>query len=85
MRRLRTGLLAAAGGALLALSAAAPAPKDEDPIAAEIARWSEFLKTHQSNAEFWAATKKSVEPALVANSSVCIAVTGDTRVARKAG
>jgi hypothetical protein len=72
MIRLRNGFLAAACAALLAFSAAPPAAKDEDPIAAEIARWSEFLKTHQSNAEFWADTKKSLEPAL-ANAEKALA------------
>ncbi|HEY7573589.1 MAG TPA: hypothetical protein VIB08_00330, partial [Thermoanaerobaculia bacterium] len=72
MVRLRTGLLASACAALLTLSAASPAAKDVDPIAAEIARWSEFLKTHQSSAEFWEDTKKSVEPVL-ANAEKALA------------
>jgi hypothetical protein len=72
MVRLRTGLLASACAALLTLSAASPAAKDVDPIAAEIARWSEFLKTHQSSVEFWEDTKKSVEPVL-ANAEKALA------------
>jgi hypothetical protein len=58
MLRDRRGLLTAAGAALLALAASAA----KDPLASEIERWAEFLKTHQSNGEVWADAKKSAEP-----------------------
>ncbi len=65
MFRSRKTLLAVSGAALLALSIALPAAKD--PLAAEIERWAEFLKTHQSAEDFWADTKQSVAP-LIANA-----------------
>lgn len=63
MLRDQRGLLAAACAALLALAAAAA----KDPLASEIERWAEFIKTHQSDGEIWADAKKSAEP-MIANA-----------------
>ncbi len=55
---------------LLALAALASAGTTDragevsDPLAAEVARLSNFLETNRSSAEIWQDVKKSTEPAL---------------------
>jgi hypothetical protein len=48
--------------AVAALVAAAPA---DDPLAAELERWSSFLRTHPANEESWRDLKNATEPVLV--------------------
>ena len=55
--------LAGIAAATLLTVAATPAPA-KDPIAAEIARWSEFLKTNKSSDEMWKQVKEATEPVI---------------------
>src|SRR5262245_58887669 len=58
------------GAALLALALAHPpagaasAGPATDPLAAEIERWSAFLKNNTSTDEFWTRVKESTAPVL---------------------
>ena len=63
----RTRLLRATA-ALAGLAALAPAPAGvraaSDPIAAEIERWSSFVKTHPATDEIWKQIKEGSETTL---------------------
>lgn len=62
-RRVSLGALLAVAAATLGSTAAPPAaPKD--PVAAEIARWSAFLKQNTSKDEMWTQVKEAVTPVI---------------------
>src|SRR6185436_5289382 len=60
MRDRRSRVLAIAA-AVVVLAAAAPA---DDPLAAELERWSSFLRNHPAGEESWTQLKQSIEPVL---------------------
>ena len=66
MRRVRQGPLLALALAALATSAASsgPAAAKRDPLAAEIEKWSAFVRTHQSKNEDWDQVKGITAPVM---------------------
>jgi len=64
-KRSRSALAALVGiaAATLLSVGAVPTPA-KDPIAAEIARWSEFLKSNKSSDEMWKQAKEATEPVI---------------------
>jgi hypothetical protein len=63
-RKISLGALLAIAVASLASTVAAARPSPSDPIAAEIARWSTFLKSNSSKDEMWTQVKEAVTPVL---------------------
>jgi hypothetical protein len=63
-RKVSLGALLAIAAATLASAVPVARPSSSDPIAAEIARWSAFLKNNSSKDEMWTQVKEAVTPVL---------------------
>ena len=63
-RKVSLGVLLAIAAATLASAVPAARPSSSDPIAAEVARWSTFLKNNSSKDEMWTQVKEAVTPVL---------------------
>jgi len=63
-RKVSLGVLLAIAAATLASAVPVARTSSSDPIAAEIARWSTFLKNNSSKDEMWTQVKAAVTPVI---------------------